>query len=118
MLFQNSKYAIIKLVMNMEKYIKEEQARIDREYSFIEELNAYREKEKRILDLEESLIEELARLRKERKLSQKQLCEIINFKQPTLAKIEKRKNSPQLSTLIKILDALDYHIEFKKNSKY
>jgi len=100
----------------MDKYIKEEKERIDKEYSLIEELNSYQEKEKRILDIEIELIDELSRLRKEKQLSQKELCEIINFKQPTLAKIEKRKNSPQLSTLIKILDALDYHIEFKKNS--
>ncbi len=100
----------------MNEYIKKEQERIDLEYSLIEELNSYQEKEKRILDIEMELIEELARLRKENNLSQKELCQIINFKQPTLAKIEKRKNSPQLSTLIKILDALDYHIEFKKNS--
>lgn len=100
----------------MEKYIKEEKERIDKEYALIEELNSYQEKEKRILDIEIELIDELSRLRKEKQLSQKELCEIINFKQPTLAKIEKRKNSPQLSTLIKILDALDYHIEFKKNS--
>lgn len=101
----------------MEKYIKDEQKRIDREYSLIEELNSYQEYEKKLLDLECDLIDELARLRKEKQLSQRELCELIKFKQPTLAKIEKRKNSPQLSTLIKILDALDYHIEFKKNSK-
>lgn len=100
----------------MNEYIKQEQDNIDRDYSLIEELNYYQEYEKRLLDLEMNLIDELARLRKEKELSQKELCEIINFKQPTLAKIEKRKNSPQLSTLIKILDALDYHIEFKKNS--
>ncbi|MBE6151658.1 MAG: helix-turn-helix transcriptional regulator [Firmicutes bacterium] len=104
------------MVIFMDKYIKEEKERIDKEYSLIEELNSYQEKEKRILDIEIELIDELSRLRKEKQLSQKELCEIINFKQPTLAKIEKRKNSPQLSTLIKILDALDYHIEFKKNS--
>jgi DNA-binding XRE family transcriptional regulator len=101
----------------MERYINEEKERIDRVYALIEELNSYQEKEKRIIDIEMDLLEELARLRKEKQLSQKELCELINFKQPTLAKIEKRKNSPQLSTLIKILDALDYHIEFKKNSK-
>ena len=100
----------------MNDYIKKEQERIDKEYALIEELNSYQEKEKRILDIEMELIEELARLRKKKNLSQQELCDIINFKQPTLAKIEKRKNSPQLSTLIKILDALNYHIEFKKNS--
>ena len=93
-----------------------EKDRIEKEYEMIEELNAYQEREKILLDIEIDLINELSRLRKEKKLSQKELCEIINFKQPTLAKIEKRKNSPQLSTLIKILDALNYHIEFKKNS--
>lgn len=101
----------------MDEYIKKEEERIAKEYSLLEELNSYQEREKRILDIEIQLIDELSRLRKEKKLSQKELCEIINFKQPTLAKIEKRKNSPQLSTLIKILDALDYHIEFKNNSK-
>lgn len=100
----------------MKEYIKKEKTRIDKEYEMIEELNSYQEHEKILIDMEMELINELSRLRKERKLSQKELCEIINFKQPTLAKIEKRKNSPQLSTLIKILDALDYHIEFKKNS--
>lgn len=100
----------------MNKYIKMEKDRIEKEYEMIEELNAYQEREKILLDIEIDLINELSRLRKEKKLSQKELCEIINFKQPTLAKIEKRKNSPQLSTLIKILDALNYHIEFKKNS--
>lgn len=99
------------------EYIKKEQERIDSDYSNIEELNAYQEREKRIFDLQNALIEELANLRKNKQLSQRELCEIINFKQPALAKIEKGKNSPQLSTLIKILDALDYHIEFKKNRK-
>ena len=101
----------------MKKYIKEEQERIDKEYALIEELNAYQEHEKILLDMDMELINELSRLRKEKQLSQKDLCEIINFKQPTLAKIEKRKNSPQLSTLIKILDALDHHIEFKTNDE-
>ena len=113
----DSKYAILFLVILMDEYIKKEEERIEKEYSLLEELNSYQEREKRILDIEIQLIDELSRLRKEKKLSQKELCEIINFKQPTLAKIEKRKNSPQLSTLIKILDALDYHIEFKNNSK-
>jgi len=101
----------------MENYIQDEQQRIDKQYNFIEELNSYQEREKRIIDIEMELIEELSKLRKEKQLSQRELCEIINLKQPALAKIEKRKNSPQLSTLIKILDAMDYHIEFKKNSK-
>ncbi len=101
----------------IEDYIREEKKRIDRDYENIEELNAYQEREKRIFDLENELIEELANLRHEKQLTQRELCDIINFKQPVLAKIEKRKNSPQLSTLLKILDALDYHIEFKKNSK-
>ena len=75
----------------MNDYIKKKQERIDKEYALIEELNSYQEKEKRILDIEMELIEELARLRKKKNLSQKELCDIINFKQPTLAKIEKRK---------------------------
>ena len=101
----------------IEDYIKNEKNRIDQEYANIEELNLYQEYEKRIFDIEMELIDELARLRREKQLSQRELCELVGLKQPALAKIEKRKNSPQLSTLIKILDALDYHIEFKKNNK-
>ncbi len=101
----------------VDEYVMRERERMDRDYENIEELNAYQEREKRIFDLENELLTELAALRKKKLLSQRELCEIIGFKQPVLAKIEKRKNSPQLSTLIKILDALDYHIEFKKNSK-
>ena len=101
----------------IDEYVKREKKKINSDYEKLEELNSYQEREKRILDIAMDLLEELAHLRKEKNLSQRDLCAIIDLKQPALAKIEKRKNSPQLSTLIKILDALDYHIEFKKNSK-
>jgi len=60
----------------MDEYIKKEEERIEKEYSLLEELNSYQEREKRILDIEIQLIDELSRLRKEKKLSQKELCEI------------------------------------------
>ena len=69
------------------EYVKKEKERIDSDYRNIEELNAYQEREKRIFDLQNALIEELASLRKNKQLSQRELCEIINFKQPALAKL-------------------------------
>ena len=69
------------------------------------------------MDQEYSLIEQLSEIRKEKKLSQRQLADIIGMKQPMLANIEKKKNSPQLNTLLNILDSLGYTIEYKEKDK-
>lgn len=78
-------------------------------------VNLYIKEEKELLDLEYELIEKISVLRKEKGLSQRKLCEMINMKQPYLVKIENKKISPSLSTIIKILNALDCKIEITKN---
>lgn len=80
-------------VRDKEEYIKDNQTLINKEYE---------------------LLEELSRLRKEKKMTQKELAEILGMKQPTLAKIEKGKNSPQLNTLLNILDSLGYTINIEE----
>ena len=80
-------------------------------------IKKYIDEEKSLLDKEYNLIERLSEIRKEKKLSQRQLAEIIGMKQPMLANIEKGKNSPQLNTLLNILDSLGYTIEYKEKDK-
>ena len=84
--------------------------------NFIENKDIYEyiKEEQNIIDVEFSLLEELSRLRKDNNLSQRELANIIGMKQPMLAKIEKGKNSPQLNTLLNILDSLGYTIKYEK----
>lgn len=79
-------------------------------------LKSYIKSEKEIIDKEYDLVCKLITIRKENGLSQRDLCGLIGFKQPMLARIEKGKQSPSLSTLIKILISLGYEIEFKKSN--
>lgn len=83
-------------------------------YENKKKIEEYIIEEKSILDKEFELLQELSKLRKEKNLSQRDLADLLQIKQPMLAKIEKHKNSPQLNTLLKILDSLGYTIEFKK----
>lgn len=81
----------------------------------MKEVKEYIKEEKLLLDLEYELIEKISIIRKEKGLSQRDLCKMINMKQPYLVKIENKKISPSLNTIIKILSALDYKIEITKN---
>ena len=73
----------------------------------------YIKEEQELIDLEYELIEKMVQLRKEKGLSQRDLCKLINMKQPYLVKVETKKVSPSLNTLVKILSALDCKIEIK-----
>lgn len=77
-------------------------------------IEKYVKSEKELMDAEYELICKLVSIRKENGLSQRDLCSIIDFYQPTLARIEKGKHSPVLNTLIKILSTMGYKIEFVK----
>lgn len=70
-------------------------------------LDDYVNKEKNLLDLEYDFIEKLSKIRKEKGISQRELCKMINMKQPYLVKIEKREISPSLNTILKIINALN-----------
>ncbi len=60
--------------------------------------------------LQAELIQKIIDLRKERGLSQAQLAEKCDLKQAAIARIELGKNSPQVSTLLKILIPLGYKL--------
>lgn len=70
--------------------------------------------EKKILDKEFEIECELVRLRNEAKLSQYEIAQILNTKQPQIVRIEKGTNSPRLNTLLRILDIYGYTLEIKK----
>lgn len=63
---------------------------------------------------EEKIIRKIIKARKAKKLSQVQLGEITGNSQQVISKIERGKSIPNLSTLCKILDALDCEMIIKE----
>ncbi|MGI6781616.1 MAG: helix-turn-helix transcriptional regulator [Acholeplasmataceae bacterium] len=61
--------------------------------------------------LEKNIILMIIETRKKKGLTQKQLGELVNLNQSAIARIEARIHSPQLDTIIKIIDALDMKLE-------
>lgn len=78
-------------------------------------VNDYINEEKKLLDLEYDLIDNIVKFRKEKGISGRKLCKMINMKQPYLVKIENKKVSPSLNTILKIINALDLEIKITKN---
>ena len=55
----------------------------------------------------DKLIDDIIRLRKEKKVTQQQLSDMTGIKQPVIARLERKKTDPHLSTIIRILDCLE-----------
>jgi transcriptional regulator with XRE-family HTH domain len=68
-------------------------------------------------ELEEEIIAKMVEVRKIKSISQKELAEKCGLKQSAIARIEKRVNSPQLDTIIRVSDALGLKIEFIDNNQ-
>ena len=85
--------------MNKKKYLTWEEVR--------ENLNITPEQEAEI-QLEKDLIKATIEARERLKLSQRDLSEKSGVRQPVIARIEKGVNSPQTSTLIKLLNPMGY----------
>ncbi len=77
---------------------------------FRKELNVTPEDEK-IIEMEKELILAMVRIREEQGLTQAQLAEKSNVKQPAIARVEKSTHSPQIDTLLKILAPLGYTLQ-------
>lgn len=69
------------------------------------------EDEKEAVRLEESLIETMVHIREEQGMSQAQLAEVCNVKQPAIARMEKGVHSPQVGSLLKLLVPLGYTLK-------
>ena len=61
--------------------------------------------------LEKDLIRTLVAIREEKGLTQSQLAEICNVKQPVIARMESAVHSPQIDSLLKILTPLGYILQ-------
>ena len=64
-----------------------------------------------IIELEKELIRSMVKIREEQGLSQKELAEKCNFKQPTIARMEKNTHSPQVDSLLKVLVSMGYTLQ-------
>lgn len=61
--------------------------------------------------LEKDLIRTMVAIREEKGLTQSQLAEICNVKQPVIARMESSVHSPQIDSLLKILTPLGYTLK-------
>ena len=75
---------------NMEQYIKDEEFLLEQEYH---------------------LISELVRIREFQRMSQKRLSEMVDMSQPSLARLESKRISPGIDTMLKLLAPLGYTLE-------
>lgn len=71
-------------------------------------MTSFDETQKTKVEFEVSLIGKIIQIREEKGLSQKQLAELAGLKQPAIARMESSKVSPQINTLLKILQPLGY----------
>ncbi len=59
--------------------------------------------ERAVIKIKTDLISEIVRARHAKNLTQQELGDISNIKQPVIARLEKGRTNPQLETLIKLL---------------
>lgn len=69
------------------------------------------EEDLELIRIEKELIEAVISARESKNLTQKQLAELCNVKQPMIARVESCKHFPQIDTLLKILIPLGYTIQ-------
>jgi DNA-binding XRE family transcriptional regulator len=63
-----------------------------------------------------NLIRALIKRRNELSLSQAKLASIIGMQQPAISRLENGANNATISTLFKVIDALNLDMEFKPRS--
>ena len=63
------------------------------------------------IELEKELIRTMIHIREEKGLTQSQLAERCNVKQPVIARMESSVHSPQIDSLLKILTPLGYTLQ-------
>ncbi len=67
--------------------------------------------EENIIEMEKELLRTIVIIREEQGLSQAELAEKCNVKQPVIARMEKALHSPQIDSLLKILIPLGYKLD-------
>lgn len=77
----------------------------------------FTQKHKFLMELEYEFIKDFVTKRKEQKLTQKQLADEANVIRETVARIENLMTSPQLNTLIKLLEPMGYTVRIEPISE-
>ena len=77
----------------------------------------YKEKLTRLDCLEQEFVDSVIKLRKDKKLTQQEVADDACVIRETIARIENRITSPQVNTLLKILEPFGYTIKITKISK-
>lgn len=83
----------------------------------MDKISSYIEREKQISDMEYELVTEFIRLRKEANLSQQDIANQTNIIRTTVARIENGMNSPQIKTMLQMLEPLGYTLKIEKIKK-
>ena len=83
----------------------------------IESFENYDERTKRLDSLEQEFVDSLVKLRKDKRLTQQEIANDAGVIRETIARIENRITSPQVNTLLKILEPLGYTIKLTKIGK-
>ena len=76
--------------------------------------NANSKREEKLEKLEKDFIESFVKLRKDHKLTQQQMADDGHVIRETIARIENSITSPQINTLLKIIEPLGYTIKLTK----
>ncbi len=74
------------------------------------ELNISAEEES-IIALEKELIRTMAKIREEKGMTQAELAELCNVKQPIIARMEAGTHSPRIDSMLKVLAPLGYTLQ-------
>ncbi len=72
---------------------------------------SFNQEDKNIIELEKDLIRTMVAIREEKGLTQSQLAEMCNLKQPVIARMESSVHSPQINSLLKVLTPLGYTLQ-------
>lgn len=81
------------------------------------EVERYVDTEKKLSEIEYELITNFIKLRKDANLSQQDIANQANVIRTTVARIENRINSPQIKTMLQILEPLGYTLKIEKIDK-
>jgi len=73
--------------------------------------------EEEVINLEKSVIAAIVNAREQSNLTQKQLSELCGVKQPVIARLESAVHSPQINSIIKILNPLGYTLAVVKKEE-
>ena len=69
------------------------------------------DQEENIIALEKELIKTLVQIREEKGLTQSELADLCQVKQPVIARMESAVHSPQINSLLKVLVPLGYTLQ-------